>query len=56
MQRECFGKVNLLVPQDPLRQTLRRLEPHPDNRAEFARLLNTGIATLYRKLKEYGLG
>jgi DNA-binding NtrC family response regulator len=25
------------------------------NRAEAARLLNIGIATLYRKLKEYGL-
>lgn len=25
------------------------------NRAETARLLNIGIATLYRKLKEYGL-
>ena len=25
------------------------------NRAESARLLNIGIATLYRKLKEYGL-
>jgi len=25
------------------------------NRAEAARLLNIGVATLYRKLKEYGL-
>jgi two-component system NtrC family response regulator len=25
------------------------------NRAETARLLNIGVATLYRKLKEYGL-
>jgi len=25
------------------------------NRAEAARLLNIGVATLYRKLKDYGL-
>jgi DNA-binding NtrC family response regulator len=34
---------------------LRVLKHTHGNRAEAARLLNIGIATLYRKLKEYGL-
>ncbi|HTH83738.1 MAG TPA: sigma-54 dependent transcriptional regulator [Mucilaginibacter sp.] len=34
---------------------LRVLKHTRGNRAEAARLLNIGIATLYRKLKEYGL-
>lgn len=37
-------------------QHIRRVLIHTrGNRAETARLLNIGIATLYRKLKEYGL-
>jgi len=34
---------------------IRVLKHTQNNRAETARLLNIGIATLYRKLKEYGL-
>jgi len=34
---------------------IRVLKHTQNNRAEAARLLNIGIATLYRKLKEYGL-
>jgi two-component system NtrC family response regulator len=34
---------------------MRVLKHTQNNRAETARLLNIGIATLYRKLKEYGL-
>jgi two-component system NtrC family response regulator len=37
-------------------QHIKRVLAHTNgNRAEAARLLNIGIATLYRKLKEYGL-
>ncbi|MFI5158434.1 MAG: helix-turn-helix domain-containing protein, partial [Sphingobacteriales bacterium] len=37
-------------------QHIQRVLKHTQgNRAETARLLNIGIATLYRKLKEYGL-
>jgi two-component system NtrC family response regulator len=37
-------------------QHIKRVLNHTNgNRAEAARLLNIGIATLYRKLKEYGL-
>ncbi len=38
------------------KQHIQRVINHTNgNRAEAARLLNIGIATLYRKLKEYGL-
>jgi len=37
-------------------QHIQRVLKHTQgNRAETARLLNIGVATLYRKLKEYGI-